>query len=138
MSTTPSLAELHQLAVQSRSHSHSPYSKHKVGAAIQLKTGQVFGGCNIENASYGGTVCAERVAIWKAVSELGKVEIANIVVVTDQDVAWPPCGFCRQVMAEFAAPETQVHLGNLSGIQRTLSFQNLFPEAFYPTHLQNS
>lgn len=135
MTANQSLLELHALAAQARTRSHSPYSKHKVGAAIKLKSGQCFAGCNVENASYGGTVCAERVAIWKAVSELGTIEISDIVVVTDQATGWPPCGFCRQVLAEFSTPETRVHIGNLAEIQKTISLQNLFPEAFYPSHL---
>jgi cytidine deaminase len=131
------LNQLHKKAVEVRNHSHSPYSQHKVGAALQTEDGSIFSGCNIENASYGGTVCAERVAIWKAVSEKSpRTRIKDIVVVTDQDVAWPPCGFCRQVLAEFALPTTVVHLGNLKGIQRSIKFSDLFPESFTPDHLK--
>jgi len=129
------LDQLHLKAVAAREHSHSPYSNHKVGAALKLSTGEAFSGCNIENASYGGTVCAERVAIWKAVSEKGSIRIEDIVVVTDHKVAWPPCGFCRQVLAEFAYEGTMVHTGNLKGIQRSLKFSELFPEGFTPSHL---
>lgn len=129
------LDQLHAKAVASLKNSHSPYSKHKVGAAVSVSGGQSFGGCNIENASYGGTVCAERVAIWKGVSDLGPIKIEDLVVVTDQKVAWPPCGICRQVIAEFADENTMVHFGNLTGIQRSMKFTELLPEAFYPSHL---
>ncbi|MEZ0392656.1 MAG: cytidine deaminase [Pseudobdellovibrionaceae bacterium] len=133
---TTSLAELHAKAVEARKNSHSPYSKHKVGAALRTSDGLVFSGCNIENASYGGTVCGERVAIWKAVSEKGSLQIQDLVVVTDQDVAWPPCGFCRQVISEFANDSTRVHLANIHGIQRSLKFGDLFPDAFQSSHLK--
>lgn len=131
----PSLDQLHLRAVAARDLSHSPYSKHKVGAALRLSSGEVFSGCNIENASYGGTVCAERVAIWKAVSETAPVRIEDMVVVTDQPEAWPPCGFCRQVIAEFCYEGTMVHTGNLKGIQKSFKFSELFPEGFHSTHL---
>lgn len=101
------------MALNSRQFSHSPYSEKKIGAAIQLSNGKVYSGCNIENASYGGTVCAERVAIWKAFSEnLKPVTITHVVVASDESSPWPPCGFCRQVLAEFATPETEVTLVN--------------------------
>ncbi len=131
-----SLDELHAKALHARTHSHSPYSGHKVGAALRLSTGQVFTGCNVENASYGGTVCAERVAIWKSVSEIGTIQIEDVVVVSDADAAWPPCGFCRQVMAEFSYAGTMVHLANIKSIQRSLKFDELFPESFRPSHLE--
>lgn len=122
--------KLLKAAISARKNSHSPYSKHKVGAAIRLKSGEIFSGCNIENASYGGTVCAERVAIWKAVSELGKVEVAEVVVVTDAKEAWPPCGFCRQVLSEFATAKTLVHTADLKAIQKSFKFSELLPAVF--------
>ncbi len=129
------LKNLHQHAIAARLNSHSPYSKYKVGAAILLSTGEIFSGCNIENASYGGTVCAERVAVWKAASEKGAIEISQVMVVTDSAEAWPPCGFCRQVIAEFATDKTQVHTANLEQIQKTFLFSELLPESFNPKHL---
>ncbi len=136
-SQNTSLDKLHALALHARIHSHSPYSNHKVGAALQLSSGEIFTGCNVENASYGGTVCAERVAVWKGVSEKGKIQIEDVVVVTDADQAWPPCGFCRQVMAEFSYPGTMIHLANLKGVQRSLKFDDLFPESFHPSYLSH-
>lgn len=125
-----------QVAVETRKRAHAPYSGYLVGAGIVTSSGQVFGGCNVENASYGGTNCAERTAIFKAVSEVGKIEISDVVVVTDQDQPWPPCGFCRQVISEFATSKTKVHLANLKGIQAVMPFQDLFPSGFSPQHLK--
>ena len=102
-----------------------------------LTNGQVYSGCNIENASYGGTVCAERVAIWKAYSENSSHEkIKEIVVSSDAESPWPPCGFCRQVIAEFATPETIIRLVNLEYREVVYKFKDLFPEAFKPEHLK--
>jgi cytidine deaminase len=124
-------------AIQARLQSYSPYSGHKVGAAIELTNGEVFSGCNIENASYGGTVCAERVAVWSAVAKLGpKVKIKSIYVVTDADQAWPSCGFCRQVISEFASQKTKVSVANLKGVQRVFNFSDLLPESFSPRFLK--
>ena len=131
-----SLKELHQIAIAARTAAHAPYSKFKVGAAIRLKSGEIFSGCNVENASYGGTICAERVAICKAVSELGEIEIADVVVVTDSKKAWPPCGMCRQFIAEFSSAKTKVHTGNLKKIQKSYRFDKLQPEAFNSSFLK--
>ena len=131
-----SSVELHKMAVSAREKAHSPYSGFKVGAALKLKSGQVYSGCNVENASYGGTVCAERVAIWKAVSELGAIEIEEMVVVTDSEKAWPPCGMCRQVLAEFSTPSTIIHTGDLKEIQQSYKFEHLQPEAFNSSFLK--
>ncbi|OFZ22788.1 MAG: cytidine deaminase [Bdellovibrionales bacterium GWB1_55_8] len=131
----PKSNELFQAARAVRERSHSPYSGHKVGAAIRTKSGKIYSGCNVENSSYGGTVCAERGAILKAVSEEGKIEITELLVVTDASPPWPPCGFCRQVIAEFAAPELNIVSMNLSGEEQSVKFLDLFPQAFTPSHL---
>ena len=129
--------ELFELASRSRLRSYSPYSKYKVGAALRLADGRAFGGCNVENASYGGAVCAERTAVLKAVSESdGPVEIAEIVVVTDATPPWPPCGFCRQVISEFATPATRIVASNLQGETTVYTFGEIFPQAFTPAHLK--
>ncbi len=122
-----------EMAKQAMSFSHSPYSEKKIGAAILLSNGKIYSGCNVENASYGGTVCAERVAIWKAVSENKNTEITEVVVASDSEKPWPPCGFCRQVLAEFAKPETQVTIVNLQNLTLSYKFKDLFPEAFGPS-----
>lgn len=130
--------KLFKLAKKGRDFSHSPYSLARVGAAILFKDGSTYHGCNIENASYGGTVCAERVAIWKGISELKTKshEIVEVVVVTDSEKPWPPCGFCRQVMAEFATSETVIHALNLQKTGFTWAFADLLPESFTPKHLR--
>jgi cytidine deaminase len=129
------IRELVKAAMEARKRSYSPYSQHKVGAAIRLKNGKIFSGCNIENSSYGGTVCAERTAIFKAVSENGKIQIAEVAVVTDSPQPWPPCGFCRQVIAEFASPDIPLYAANLEGTLRISRFGDIFPDAFTPDFL---
>jgi cytidine deaminase len=129
--------QLFALARASRERSYSPYSGFKVGAALRLSNGKTFGGCNVENSSYGGAVCAERTAILKAVSETpAPVSVVEIVVVTDETPPWPPCGFCRQVLSEFGSPETQVVSANLKGESVSNTFGELFPNAFTPAHLK--
>jgi cytidine deaminase len=128
--------ELFKQALAAREHSHSPYSQVKVGAAVLFDSGQIYAGTNIENASFGATVCAERVAIWKGLSELGAKKIKEIAVVTSD--GWPPCGMCRQVIAEFATPGTLVHVGKTDeGILKTYKFTELMPEAFSRSHLKS-
>jgi len=142
-SASPAWAHLFKVAVRARKNAHSPYSGHRVGAAILLENGQIFGGCNVENASYGGTVCAERVAIQSAVAHLGpkQVRVREVVVVTAATPAWPPCGFCRQVLAEFGSPATAIHAahaekGPQSSWSKTLG--ELLPDAFTPHDLAGS
>jgi cytidine deaminase len=138
MRTKNHMKKLFLAAKKAQKNSHSPYSKKKIGAALITADGKIFSGCNVENASYGGTVCAERVAIFKMVSELGgKNQVQEICVISPSAEAWPPCGFCRQILSEFASPETLVHLANAKGIQKTLHFDELLPEAFVPGHLRS-
>ncbi len=124
--------ELRDAAFQAAQKSHSPYSRAQVGSAVLTSDGKIYEGCNIENSSFGGTVCAERVAIWKAVSE-GHTRIKRVYVWTE--AGWPPCGLCRQVMAEFADPDLEVAIGDKNGTVRTLKFADLLPLAFTPEHL---
>lgn len=119
--------ELIAIAKKYREHSYSPYSRFKVGAAVLMKSGKVYGGCNIENAAYPVTNCAERTAIFKAVSE-GERDFAAIAVVADTDGPCAPCGACRQVMAEFCIPK--VIMANLHGDVRTASLEEILPFAF--------
>lgn len=131
----PKVLKLHQIARTCRENAYSPYSGYKVGAAIRTKDGKYFGGCNVENSSYGGTVCAERVAIQSAIAACGKIEIAEILVITDANPPWPPCGLCRQVIAEFAEPEVVVHASTLEGDLVSQTLGQIFPNAFTPKHL---
>jgi cytidine deaminase len=126
---------LHAAAVRARTHAYSPYSKFKVGAALRMSGGTVFTGCNVENASYGGTVCAERTAILKAVSE-GQSKIKDLMVVTDSKNPAVPCALCLQTMAEFCQADTRVWIGNLKGIQEVARFSELLTRPFGPKQLK--
>src|SRR6476619_3302781 len=106
------MTDLRALAKDASTRAHSPYSKAKVGSALETADGKIFSGCNVENASFGGTVCAERVAIWKAVSE-GHTKMKRIYVYTE--AGWPPCGMCLQVMTEFADGNLEVVFGDKNG-----------------------
>lgn len=132
MKLSKSVQQLRELAKNSSAQAYSPYSNAKVGAAIEMSDGSHYGGCNIENSSYGGTVCAERVAVWKAVSE-GHKKISRVYVYTKE--GWPPCGLCRQVLSEFSDSETEVIIGDELGNERIVKLSNLLPEAFGPQFL---
>ena len=122
------------LANTARQHAHVPYSHYPVGSSLRTKSGRIFTGANVENAAYPQTMCAERIAIFKAVSE-GEKEFEVITVVTDNGGS--PCGGCRQVMAEFGL-DTIVILADGSGrILRETTVKELLPEAFTPDHLEN-
>ncbi|MNS59058.1 Cytidine deaminase [compost metagenome] len=128
--------KLYDKACIAQKNAHAPYSGALIGAAVLMSDGHIYNGCNVENASYGGTVCAERVAIFKAVSEGTARSIKEVLVVSDADKPWPPCGFCRQVIAEFANEATLIHTANLQGKIKTFGFAEIFPEAFTPLHLE--
>lgn len=115
-------------AVEARAKAYAPYSGFAVGAALQVADGRVFCGCNVENVSYGLTVCAERVALFAAVAA-GVRQFTALAVVTDAQEPSAPCGACRQVLYEFA-PDLQVMLANLQGRQKKYSLKELLPEAF--------
>jgi cytidine deaminase len=125
------------LSTNMRKKAHAPYSRFRVGAGLIGKNGKLFGGCNVENASYGGTICAERVAILKAVSE-GVTEFTDIVVTTDAAEPAFPCAFCLQVMAEFFEPETRIWVANLKGIRSMYEFCELLPKPFGPRQLKKA
>jgi len=116
-------------AMQARKNSYSPYSKFKVGAAVLTDDGKIYTGCNIENASYGATNCAERTAIFKAVSEGYKTIKAIAIVGVENDYTYP-CGICRQVIAEFATDSTKIILvkGETEYLVKTLA--EILPGAF--------
>lgn len=128
------LETLYQAAYQARLNSYSPYSGHKVGAAITTKDGKIFSGCNVENASYGATICAERGAIQTAIAVEGGLDIQSIMVITDSSPPWMPCGMCRQVIGEFAKNPT-IYLANLEGEMKTVSFSEIYPSSFTPKEL---
>ena len=124
---------LHEEAKKASLNSHSPYSKAKVGSAIVTEDGTVYTGCNIENSSFGGTVCAERVAIWKAVSE-GHRKLKKVQVYTKD--GWPPCGLCLQVMTEFSDGDLEITFGDQHGKQTTKKLKEMLTHAFTPEHLK--
>ncbi len=125
--------ELIDLARKVRKKAYAPYSRYKVGAALLGKSGKVYTGCNVENASYSHTVCAERTAVLKAVSE-GETEFEAIAVVTRNGGS--PCGACRQVLSEFA-PELTVYIADKDGEYRTTTLKKLLPDSFTPAHLED-
>lgn len=121
-------------AKEAREKAYVPYSKFQVGAALLAKDGKVYQGCNIENAAYSMCNCAERTAIFKAVSE-GVREFQAIAVVADTEGPVSPCGACRQVMSELLQPETKVYLTNLNNNTSEWTVADLLPGAFSPEDL---
>ena len=115
-------------ARRARRHAHAAYSGFKVGAALETDDGQIIVGSNVESASYGLTVCAERVAVWNAISQ-GKRKITKIAVVADTEELTPPCGVCRQIIWEFGG-NVPVTLANLNGGRETVEMKELLPRAF--------
>jgi homotetrameric cytidine deaminase len=129
-SSEPALHDLLELARQAALNSYSPYSGFRVGAALKLTNGEVVTGTNVENVSYGLTLCAERAALVSAVSQFGpRIQIAAVAVANLNDAASPPCGACRQVLAEFILPEAPVIFPAADGV-RTMPFGELLPLAF--------
>ena len=122
------LEELVEAAKRVRENAFAPYSNFKVGSAVISEDGKIFSGCNVESASFGLTVCAERVAIWKAVSE-GETKLAGIAVVADTEELTPPCGVCRQIIWEFCG-DVPVILANLKGDVEKILISELLPRAF--------
>ena len=126
-------AELYEMALNAKENAYSPYSNFRVGAALLTKSGKVFTGCNVEVASYGATCCAERTAIFKAVSE-GETDFEAIAVDGDNEGFTFPCGICRQVMGEFAT-ELKIIVGDTNGKIDVFSLSDLLPHAFYKEEL---
>jgi cytidine deaminase len=120
--------ELIDAAIAVRENAYAPFSEFRVGAALETDDGDIIDGCNVESASYGLTVCAERVAIWKAISQ-GKRKIKHIAVVADTEELTPPCGVCRQIIWEFGG-DIPVILANLKGKTEVVQMRDLLPRAF--------
>jgi cytidine deaminase len=129
----PSDAELIKRAKKARQNAYSPYSKVRIGAAVLTSDGKIFAGCNIENSSFGLSNCAERTAVFKAVSE-GHKKLEAIAIVGESEDFTRPCGACRQVLVEFG-PEMRVIRRGADGFSSDLSIAELLPEAFKPTFL---
>lgn len=124
--------KLVEAARQARSHAYAPYSHYQVGAALLTNSGAIFTGCNVENASYAACVCAERVAVTKAVSE-GARDFLAIAIVTSSGAT--PCGICRQMLSEFS-PGMLVIVANLERITAEYTLGDLLPDGFGPRHLE--
>lgn len=123
------IKELVKLSIEAREKAYVPYSNFKVGAAVEMEDGSVYTGCNIENASYGAANCAERTAIFKAVSE-GHTSIKKIAVVGDMSAFTSPCGICRQVIAEFAAKDIEIILIKNEDEYQVKTLEEILPGAF--------
>ena len=130
-----SQAQLIALALEAKQKAYAPYSKFKVGAALLAKSGKVYTGCNVENASYGLTCCAERNAVFQAVGR-GDRDFIAIAIVSDSPEPTAPCGACRQVLNEFA-PELEVIMAGAKGKVKTRKLKELLPDPFGPKSLKN-
>lgn len=128
------MSKLTEAALAARDHAHAPFSKFKVGAALEDESGRIYTGCNVENATYGLTVCAERVAVFKAISE-GARRFKRIAVAADTEVLTPPCGACRQILWEFCG-DAELILVNVQGKSETLRLKDLFPRPFDASFLE--
>jgi homotetrameric cytidine deaminase len=128
--TDPALLRLLELARQAAKNAYAPYSGFRVGAALRLAGGEIVTGANVENASYGMTLCAERAAVARAVAQFGpEIRIEAVAVANLNDAASPPCGSCRQTLAEFILPDAPVFFPTAEGV-RVTPFRELLPLAF--------
>jgi homotetrameric cytidine deaminase len=129
-STEPALLSLLDRASQAALHAYAPYSGFRVGAALRLTSGEIVTGANVENASYGLTICAERSAVMRAVSEYGpEIRIDAVAIANLNDAPSPPCGACRQVLSEFILPDAPVVFSVAEG-ERVMPFREILPLAF--------
>ena len=128
--------QLIEIATAARLRSVAPFSNFLVGAALKTKDGKIFTGCNVESASYGLTVCGERVAIWKALSE-GERDFTDLVIVADTEQLTPPCGTCRQIIWEYCK-QAKITLANLGGQKQEVHIVDLLPRAFDARFLKDA
>jgi len=128
-------AELFEAARAARENAYAPYSRFRVGAAILTPEGEIYSGCNVENAAYPQGACAEAGAI-AAMARAGRRAITEILVIGDGEGLCTPCGGCRQRIREFAAPTTPVHIAGLQGVRASFTLEELLPHAFGPEHLR--
>ena len=128
------MSDLFEKARTVRENAHAPYSKFKVGAALRTVSGEEFIGCNVENSAYPQGTCAEAGAI-AAMIAAGEKEISEICIVADSPSPVSPCGGCRQKLAEFSQPSTQVNLANLHGVLESHTLEDLLPHSFSSDHL---
>jgi cytidine deaminase len=127
------MSRMIEAALAARENAYAPFSKFRVGAALQDENGRIYTGCNVENATYGLTICAERVAVFKAISE-GARKFSGLAVAADTDVLTPPCGACRQILWEFCG-DIELTLVNPRGTTETFHLKDLFPRPFDASYL---
>ena len=127
--------DLLELAQKARQNAHAPYSQYLVGAALRTSNGELFSGCNVENASYGATICAEQAAICQAVTH-GQKHITEVLVLTQGDTPAPPCGICRQIISEFAEEDIPIHCCSTNGKTKTYSLKEILPYSFNKNSLK--
>ena len=131
MDVAPEVLDAIEIAREARTRAHAPYSKFKVGAALRIAgQARAIGGCNVENASYGATICAERNAIVAAVALHGPIQPEFLVVFTDEDNATPPCALCLQVIAEVAGDDLPIYLANFEGVRHRYTLGEVLPHPF--------
>lgn len=131
MKVSKNVQNAHKLALAARKNAHAPYSRFKVGAAIKIKgVAEPVVGANVENASFGATMCAERSALFSSIAAFGKVKPEFVVVVTAEQKGTFPCGLCLQVLAEFCTGSVDIYLGNEQEITQHKKFSELLPHAF--------
>ncbi len=127
----PAIEEAYKVALKAQKNSYSPYSHFAVGAAIKFKgDDKLYPGCNVENASYGGTNCAERTAVFSRVAEKGYGPIDYVVVVANTDNPTPPCALCLQIMNEFCDKDFPIYMANGAGILKRMNFKEFLPYSF--------
>lgn len=131
MMISDDIKEAHRLATQFRSKAYAPYSKFKVGSVLKLKNiDELVGGCNVENASFGGCICAERASVLSSISKFGKKPFEYILVITDLEEPVVPCAFCLQVLVEFDDGEMDIYIANLKEIKARYKLKELLPNPF--------
>lgn len=128
---TPEIEEAFNIALEAQKNSHSPYSKFAVGAAIKFQGDKkVYPGCNVENASYGGTNCAERTAVFSRVAEKGHGTIEYVVVIANTQNPTCPCALCLQILSEFCDQDFPIYMANKEGIMKMMTFRQFLPYSF--------
>ena len=135
MSKSADLDALFNAAKLAQARAYAPYSRFMVGAAIRGMSGAIYAGCNVENAAYPATSCAEAGAI-SAMVAAGETRIAEVLVIGEGDLLVTPCGNCRQKLREFAAPDMQVHIAGPQGVRAVFTLAELLPESFGPDNLR--
>lgn len=125
------LQPIYDAALATRENAYAPYSGFKVGAAARIReTETIISACNVENVSYGATVCAERNVVFSAVARTGGAELEDLVLVADSEPPTVPCALCLQVLQEFCPPDLVIHLADLNGIRSSVTLKELLPHPF--------